>query len=371
MEKSALDLFKDSLEQMTPQLQPLLKEDTEKFIQIAGNFISGAPKLLECTRPSLFNAIIKAAQCRLFIDGQEASIVPFKGTATMMTGYKGILKMVRNSGELASINAQVVYEKDTFEYYIDEKGEHILHKPVFGKDRGKPLQTYCIARTKGNPEPYVEVMTEEEIESCKNSSSAVKGGYDTPWKGPFADEMRKKTVIRRIAKRLPMSTDLNTAVYADDELMSVASETTDKTDAAPKTTSSRLENAIGGGQPAPEPEKKPAPAPDPSIEKDQKDIKKFKETFSQTVEGVISLVTVKDNPTVKDPAKKRRYTCKIGDKLYGTFELEIYKKLEVLYDKKVNVRLTFVTLMNSQTPPQPYNDVLDAIELVAEEEVPI
>lgn len=360
-EKSEFDVLKMNIANMREQLVPLLGIDTEKFIQILVNFLSGKEKLIKASRASLFSEIQKAAGMRLFIDGQEASLVPFKDSVKLMVGYKGILKMVRNSGELASINAGVVYEKDSFEYFVDELGEHVKHVPSFIKERGKPTQTYCIARTKGNNEPYIEVMTEDDIQACKKVSRA---GEDSPWNGPFADEMRKKTVIRRISKRLPMSTDVNMALIDDDD-------EPDNTPTEPqpeKTTSSRLESAVGV---TPESVRQPysngLPPVEPALD-----------TFSQTVTGALEFITVKDVPTPKDPSKSRRYSCKIAGVFYGTWNLETYRQLEDAYNKRQHVTLKYVTMMNTKTPPQPYNDILtvttvssEPVQQVAQEEIPI
>lgn len=378
-EKSVLEVRKMDLENLKPKFQALMKDDTDKFVQIASNYLEQNPKLLECSSASFFAAVTKAAQCGLFIDGQEASIVPFKGTATMMTGYKGILKMVRNSGELASINAGVVYEKDTFEYYVDEKGEHLMHRPAFVKERGAPIQTYCIARTKGNTEPYIEVMHEEEVENCKKQSAAVKGGYDTPWKGPFADEMRKKTVIRRISKRLPMSTDLNMAITSDDALFNAPVDEPAPS-AEPKTTSSSLEKAVGAEQPAPHPlagqgtgprlaKEEPAPAVQTAAPANQVTDKQVEDMAKRNVEGVIEHISAKDYPEMKDPAKRRRFACKISGVFYGTWDAEKYKNIETFYNQKVEVSITFMVMKNSKN--QHFNEILDVVAKVADEEVPI
>lgn len=357
-EKTQLQAFKDTLIELKSSLKPLLNDDVDKFVQIASNHVEQSKqldKLLAAKRASLFAAINKAAQCRLYLDGQEASLVAFKEDVTLMVGYKGILKMVRNSGELASINAQVVYEKDTFEYFIDEKGEHIMHKPLFVKDRGKPVQTYCIARTKGTTEPYVEVMTEDEIESCKKQSAAVKFGGDTPWKGDFVDEMRKKTVIRRISKRLPMSTDLLTAIHADDPLFN-APEPEAAPESEKKTTSSRLSNATAdqAAKPAPEaakpaPEAQPAPTPAPAQEKSPvaKAVESTGDLTRYQKEGMIVDLKVVNYPATAEGQKPvTRHACKIEEEWYGTSDVTIYQKMTAAADKRVPVRLTFANLLN-------------------------
>ena len=334
-----LDQLKTSITNLKEQLTPLLGADTEKFIQIACNFLDGKPKLLAANRASLFAEITKAAQSRLFLDGQEASLVPFKDQVKLMVGYKGILKMVRNSGELASINAGVVYEKDTFEYFVDEKGEHIKHMPTLGKDRGKPSQTYCIARIKGGNEPYIEVMSEEEVMSCKKVSRA---GDDSPWNGPFADEMRKKTVIRRISKRLPMSTDLNMAIN-DEEFDEPVADPVQE----PKTTSTRLEQAVAPVAPATD---KPDHPQAPQLE----------QALSQTVRGFIEAVGAK-------PMDKGgfRYWVKLSGVFYGTFSETDFRKAEDLFNKKVPVIVMFVTKLTKDK--KEFNDLLNIMEDVKED----
>lgn len=368
-EKSALDVLKSDIEKLREQFLPLLKDDTDKWVQIACNFIESKwDKIKEASRPSLFSELTKIAQMGLYLDGEECSIVVFKGIAKRMTGYRGLLKLVRNSGELASINANVVYEKDVFEFYVDENGEHLLHKPLMSGDRGKPTHTYCIARIKGSENPYIEVMSEEQVQACRKSNRFA--GEDSPWAGPFADEMRKKTVLRRISKRLPMSTDLRMAFNEDD-----APEHEEPAPAAePKTQSSALEQAVGAAAPAPAaattaaPAKDAAPAKTAAEEKQQ--IKDVQNTFSQNVEGVLVHISGKDYPntdTTKPP--RRRFSVKIGEIFYGTWDAEIYKRIEDLYNKKAVVNIKFVTQLNSKK--QPYNEILDVTEKVAEEEIPI
>ena len=371
-EKTALEVLKGDIEKLKAQLTPLLKEDTDKWIQIACNFIESKwDKIKDANRPSLFSELMKIAQMGLYLDGEECSIVVFKGIAKRMTGYRGLLKLVRNSGELAAINAGVSYEKDQFEYFVDEKGEHLMHKPAFIKDRGIPVHTYCIARIKGSEMPYVEVMSEEQVQACRKSNRFA--GEDSPWAGPFADEMRKKTVLRRISKRLPMSTDLRMAFNEDD----TPEEIEPAPQAEPKTQSSALESAVGAAAPevkAPAPATTAAPAtaaaPVNTAAEEKKKVDDLKQTFSQNIEGVLAHVSGKDYPntdTTKPP--RRRFSCKIGEVFYGTWDQAINAKIEDFYNKKVVVNLKFVTQLNSKK--QPYNEILDVTEKVAEEELPI
>lgn len=356
MEKTANELIKEDIMRLEPQLFSILKEDTGKFLQIACNFVDNKPKLLQCNRSSLYSEIIKIAQMGLIIDGDEASLVPFKDTVKRMIGYKGLLKMIRNSGELASINAGVVYENDIFEHWIDEKGEHIKHVPQYKLPRKVQTHAYCIARTKVSDDPYIEVMTEEELMNCKKQN---KFAEESPWTGPFADEMRKKTVMRRISKRLPMSTDMRMTINSEDEMLKIESADIDqhpeKVQPPQVETKSRLEQAI---------------LP-PEHNQKENQLDKAKELFSQTIEGAIESVIVKDipSPDGKSPAR-RRFTAKIGNVLYGTWEEPLYKQMESAYDRKQSVRVEYITRLNSKN--QPINEVSKVTTIVQlTEETPL
>lgn len=194
----------------------------ERFQRIAITAVNKNSDLAICNRQSLYNAFMLAAQDGLLPDGREAAIVKFNSKngpiATYMPMVGGILKKVRNSGELASITAQLVYKADVdtgrFRVWTDDNGEHIQHEPdVFG-NRGRIVGAYAIAKTKDGA-VYVELMTHEEIEQVRKVSRAANDG---PWVD-WWDQMAKKTVIRRLAKRLPMSSDLDDLIRRDDELV--------------------------------------------------------------------------------------------------------------------------------------------------------
>lgn len=210
------DQIKNTLVAMTPQFKAALPAHipVDRFIRVAQTAILTNPDIMGCERNSLFAACIMAAQDGLLPNGKEAALVSFKGKATYMPMVAGILKKVRNSGDLASITPDIVYEKDLFEYFVDEDGPHIKHVINFKEpDRGAPVAAYAVAKTKDGA-VYIEVMTVGQINDVRNSSKSKDGG---PWGGPFADEMAKKSVIRRLAKRLPMSTDLEDVIQRDDQ----------------------------------------------------------------------------------------------------------------------------------------------------------
>lgn len=211
--RRTLGAMKSELEKALPSHVPV-----DRFTRVVMTAVQMNPDLLSANRHSLFQACTRAAQDGLLPDGREAALVTYnlRGVPTVqyMPMIAGILKKVRNSGDLSTINSQVVYQKDAFDYWIDESGEHLNHKPNLIGARGDRLLAYALARTKDGG-IYVEVMSADQVMAVKNVSRAKDRG---PWAGDFEDEMWRKTVIRRLAKRLPMSTDLESVIHADDDL---------------------------------------------------------------------------------------------------------------------------------------------------------
>lgn len=208
----------------------------ERFMRVVNTAVTGNPDLLKADRATLFQSAMKAAQDGLLPDGRDGALVVFAGRVQWMPMIAGILKKVRNSGELLSISAYVAYSNDEFTYELGDE-ERIIHKPSLD-DRGKARLAYAIAKTKDGG-IYREVMTVAEVEKVRAVSKAKNAG---PWKD-WWDEMARKTVLRRLAKRLPMSTDLDDLVRRDDALYDFdgAREQAQEDAAKPRTLAGRLD----------------------------------------------------------------------------------------------------------------------------------
>jgi recombination protein RecT len=185
----------------------------ETFARVVITTLQMNPKLLGYDRTSLFAACMLAAQDGLLPDGKEAALTPFKGQVKYSPMVWGIVKKVRQSGDLASIACNMVHKNDTFRFWVDDDGEHLLHEPKTFGDRGPKVGGYAIMRFKDGAR-QIETMSMQEIGDVEKVSQADKG----PWKGPFKGEMERKTIIRRLAKRCPMSPEVERVVQRDDDL---------------------------------------------------------------------------------------------------------------------------------------------------------
>jgi recombination protein RecT len=183
----------------------------EKFVRVVMTAINTNPDLQKADRQSVLAAAMKCAQDGLLPDGREAALVTYGNKAQYLPMIAGVLAKVRRSGELRTINAHIVYANDTFTYRLGDD-EMIEHTPRLDGPRGKPIAGYAIAKTKDGG-VYREVMSIEQINQVRNVSRAKNNG---PWVA-WWDEMARKTVLRRLAKRLPMSTDLVQLFGRDDD----------------------------------------------------------------------------------------------------------------------------------------------------------
>jgi phage RecT family recombinase len=115
------------LDVLKPELAKVLPAhvSADKFMRVVMTAIAQTPALRDpAARRSLLTSCVKCATDGLVPDGREAALVMFKtkdGPAIQyMPMVSGILKKVRNSGELLSISSNVVHEKDHFRHWIDD-----------------------------------------------------------------------------------------------------------------------------------------------------------------------------------------------------------------------------------------------------------
>lgn len=194
------------------------------------------PDLLTADRHTLFLSCLKSATDGLLPDGRDAALVIFNTKKKIdgedrwikavqyMPMYAGILKKVRQSGDLAGVETHVVYEKDLFKYALGDESK-IEHTPYMGKEaRGDIIAVYCIARLKDGT-VVREVMSFQDIEKVRKASKAGddNGQPKGIWKAWY-EEMARKTVFRRCAKWLPQNIEMFDHAFDNDASMEVLGE---------------------------------------------------------------------------------------------------------------------------------------------------
>lgn len=186
----------------------------EKFQRVALTALMQNAQIADCTKDSVLNSLMKCAQDGLLPDGREAALVKYNSkngaTAQYMPMVYGIIKRMKNSGEVSDVNAHLIYSGDKFEYQITDGVSKINHTPAMFTNRGQLVGVYAVIRFKDG-ENHVEVMTKEEVDKIRERSRSKDSG---PWVTDY-EEMAKKTVIRRAAKRVPTSSDIERLLDQD------------------------------------------------------------------------------------------------------------------------------------------------------------
>lgn len=219
------DAIRTLLENNWHKIQNVMQNNmtSTRFLQICISSINQTPGLAEATPFSLLSCVMKCGALGLepsAVDGLgKAYILPFKNykkncvEAQFIIGYRGIIELCRRSGKLKSIHAQAVYEGDQFDFWEDENGQHFTFRPAKNVPHDKDHMTdVYVAAHLHDGGRVIERMNKDEIEAIRNRSKTKDKG---PWVTDY-EAMALKTVIRRAAKYLPLSTQAQEAVAADE-----------------------------------------------------------------------------------------------------------------------------------------------------------
>jgi recombination protein RecT len=222
-----LEKYKDQIAMALPK-----HITAERMMRVALTAFSRTPLLAKCSATSICGALVQASILGLEPDGMsgEAFLIPYWNTKAggyecqMQAGYKGIVKLARNTGEISLIDAQPVHENDFFEF---QKGSdtYWIHKWDPRKERGA-IYGYWAGYVLKDGGRNFEFMSVPEIEAHRDQYS--QGAYkksrgqfvldDQQQKiltGPWADSpdwMFRKTPLMQCLKLAPKSYQLRTAM---------------------------------------------------------------------------------------------------------------------------------------------------------------
>ncbi|OQA34019.1 MAG: recombination and repair protein RecT [Betaproteobacteria bacterium ADurb.Bin341] len=200
--------------------------NADRLLKVAQIAATTTPALAKCDVASLVGAIGQCAQMGLEPNTVlgHAYLVPFNtkrkdsngnerwvNSVQVIIGYKGLIDLARRSGQIVSIAAHEVCEHDKFElvYGLDEKLNHI---PALG-DRGAIIGFYAVAKLKDSGHCF-EFMSRLQVEQIQAAADKKNKFPSKVWQEHFT-EMGRKTVIRRLAKYLPLSIEFQTAAALD------------------------------------------------------------------------------------------------------------------------------------------------------------
>lgn len=230
--KTIFDIIKAGEQQFAAALPKHI--NSERFTRIAITTIRQNPKLAECNAESLLGSLMTIAQLGLEpgVLGQ-CYLIPFKnnklGTieCQFQLGYKGMIELLRRTGQLSDIYAYTVYSNDEFdiEYGLDRT---LKHKPAFTnpEGRGEIVGFYSVAILKDGTRAF-EYMTKREV--IDHEEKYRKGNFKNDiWNKNF-EEMALKTVTKKMLKWLPISVEMIENLRKDEQIHKLDEKTNEVT----------------------------------------------------------------------------------------------------------------------------------------------
>ena len=222
--QESIKTHKYNLEKFRPELAKVLPPHItpDRVVRNMLTALNGNKFLCTSASPgSVMQAAMTAAVLGLDVDGVtgQGYIVPFKGKAQFIVGYKGYISLAANAGWLVS--GDVVRTADQFRYgrglnpFLDH-----LPAPGGPKERGEIVYAYATARHATIP-PDFHVLHVSQVNKIRNRSEGYKAFIQnkiasTPWESDY-EPMAIKTAIRALAPRLPLSVQKAAAIEGEYE----------------------------------------------------------------------------------------------------------------------------------------------------------
>jgi phage RecT family recombinase len=206
----------------------------QRFKQVVMTAVAAAPDLLVVAatnggQHSILMSSLKCASDGLIPDGREAALVAFnvkvskKGEpdqwekrAQYICMVKGVITKMQQSPGVKDVAARCVYQKELDEQrfsFVDSDEQSTLHhEPILYGDRGPIVGVYAYCRMRDGGF-YFAPLNLDELKKIKATSK----GTNTPWHGPFEDQMMLKSALKRLAKIAPMSREVQKIIDHDNE----------------------------------------------------------------------------------------------------------------------------------------------------------
>ena len=185
----------------------IMKETTDK---------NGKCILESCSQASIANSLMDMATLGLNASKKQGYFIAYGGKCQFQKSYFGNITLARRNG-LKTINAEIIYDGDTFKYHI-ENGMKVIdvHEQEFMNiDNDKILGAYAVA-VMDDGRKVVEVMNINQLKKAWNQRMGGLKEDASSTHMKFKDQMAKKTVINRLCKLIGnTSTDGNISEISD------------------------------------------------------------------------------------------------------------------------------------------------------------
>ena len=191
-----------------PSVSDALPKDFNKarFVQNAVSLMQDNKDLAKYPQAQIVPGLLKGAYLGLDFFNKECYLIPYGSDLQFQIDYKGSIKLAKKYAvrPVDEIYARIVREGDEFSEEVRDNEPIINFKPK-PFNNGKIIGAFAVCQYKDGG-AKVEVMSIDQLDTAKRMSKAQTG---TAWKF-FAEEMYKKTVIRRLCKGIPIELENST-----------------------------------------------------------------------------------------------------------------------------------------------------------------
>lgn len=180
----------------------------ETFVRLAQGVLRRNRKLAQVagSNPaSLMHALLDCARLGHEPDTEAFYLVPFGNEIVGIEGYRGEIERIYRAGGVSSVIAEVVREKDGFDYIpgCDERPRHTVNWRL--ADRGDLQLVYAYASMVGGATSKVVVLNRSDVERHRKESRGWEKP-DSPWQR-WPESMWLKTAVHQLEKWVPTSSE--------------------------------------------------------------------------------------------------------------------------------------------------------------------
>lgn len=178
---------------------------------------NGKNILESCSQVSIANSLMDMVTLGLNANRKQGYFIAYGGKCQFQKSYFGNIALARRCG-LKSINAEVIYKGDKFEYHKEDAVTVIdKHEQSFENiDNDNIIGAYAVAIMEDGSK-LCEIMTIAQLKKAWNQRMGGLKEDASSTHTKFREEMSKKTVCNRLCKRIS-----NT--YGDSMIASVSDE---------------------------------------------------------------------------------------------------------------------------------------------------
>lgn len=186
----------------------------DRMIRLAMTAFSQNSGLQNCDINSVFGAVVIAAQMGLEIGvAGQGYLVPYKGKATFVPGWQGLVDLVSRSGR-ATVWTGCVYKGDDFDWALGDR-PFVRHRP---KGETDELYTdieyvYAFGRVNGSENAVIEVWSLSRVLRHLKKFNKVGGMHYALKDNHVNFEMyARKVALLQVLKYMPKSIEVQKAI---------------------------------------------------------------------------------------------------------------------------------------------------------------